>query len=120
MRLASLVALAVGIAVAPAADLTKIDRSLKKEPAYQSKSPKYGLLVFGPKAETRIWLVLDVGDELAGGDGSKTFLYVDRNGDGDLTGPGEKVACTVKKHELFASFSPKPAVLYGAHFEAGD
>src|SRR3954465_7111954 len=102
MRLASLIALplAVGVAAAPAADLTRIDRTLKKEPVYQSKSPKYGLLVFGPKAETRVWLVLDIGDELAAGDGSKTFLYVDRDGDGDLTGLGKKVACTVKKHEL--------------------
>jgi hypothetical protein len=120
MRFASLVALTLGVAAAPAADLTKIDRTLKKEPVYQSKSPRYGLLVFGPKAETRVWLVLDVGDGLAAGDGSKTFLYVDRNGDGDLTGPGEKVACTVKKHEIFVSFSPELAVMYGAHFEAGD
>jgi hypothetical protein len=60
------------------ADLTKIDRTIAKEPAYQSK-PKYCLLVFGPEAKTRVWLVLD-GDT----------LYVDRNGTGDLTddGPG--------------------------------
>jgi len=37
------------------ADLTKIDRSIKKEPAYQGE-PKYCLLVFGPEAKTRIWL----------------------------------------------------------------
>ena len=45
------------------ADLTKVDRSIKKEPAYQTKSPKYCLLVFGPEAKTRVWLVLD-GDTL--------------------------------------------------------
>jgi hypothetical protein len=61
------------------ADLTKIDRTIAKEPAYQSK-PKYGLLVFGPEAKTRVWLVLD-GD----------VLYVDRNGNGDLTDKGERI-----------------------------
>jgi hypothetical protein len=62
------------------ADLTKIDRTIRKEPAYRSGAPKYCLLAFGPKAKTRVWLVLD-GDT----------LYVDRNGDGDLTGAGEAV-----------------------------
>jgi len=59
-------------------DLTKIDRTLVKEPAYASKNPEYCLLVFGPRAETRIWLVVD-----------GTTLYVDRNGNGDLTEPDE-------------------------------
>jgi hypothetical protein len=63
------------------ADPPKIDRTLSKEPAYRSKAPKYGLLVFGPAGKDRVWLVLD-GDA----------LYVDRNGNGDLTEPGEKVA----------------------------
>lgn len=63
-----------------AADLSKIERPLRKEPAYQSKTPKYCLLVFGPEAKTRVWLVLD----------GKT-LYVDRNGNGDLTDDGEKI-----------------------------
>lgn len=63
-----------------AVDLKKIDRSVAKEPEY-SKSPRYCLLVFGPKAETRVWLVMD----------GKT-LYVDRNGNGDLTEADEAVA----------------------------
>jgi hypothetical protein len=62
-----------------ATDLAKIDRSLRKEPAYKN-APKYCLLVFGPKADFRVWLVQD-GD----------VLYVDRNGNGDLTEPGEQV-----------------------------
>jgi hypothetical protein len=66
-----------------AADLTKIERTIRKEPAYQSKTPRYCLLVFGPEAKTRVWLVLD----------GKT-LYVDRNGNGDLTEDGEKVSST--------------------------
>ena len=62
-----------------AADLSKVDRILTKEPAYRSK-PRYCVLVFGPEAKTRVWLVQD-GDT----------LYVDRNGDGDLTEPGKKI-----------------------------
>src|SRR5262245_32217921 len=65
---------------APAADLTKIERRIAKEPAYQTKSPRYCLLVFGEDAASRVWLVLD-GDT----------LYVDRNGNGDLTEKDEKV-----------------------------
>jgi hypothetical protein len=63
-----------------AADLTKIERSIRKEPTYQSKTPRYCLLVFGPEATTRVWLVLD----------GKT-LFVDRNGNGDLTDDSKKV-----------------------------
>src|SRR5262245_25190662 len=62
------------------ADLTKIDRTIAKEPAYQSKSPSYGLLVFGPEAKSRAWVVLD-GD----------VLYVDRNCNGDLTEEGKRL-----------------------------
>jgi hypothetical protein len=62
-----------------ATDLTKIDRTITKEPAYQG-TPKYCLLVFGPDAKTRVWLVLD-----------GEVLYVDRNGNGDLTEKGKQV-----------------------------
>jgi hypothetical protein len=62
-----------------AADLTKVDRTIQKEPAYHSK-PKYCLLVFGPEARQRVWLVLD-GDT----------LYVDKNGNGDLTEEGKRI-----------------------------
>ncbi len=64
---------------AGAADLSKIDRTINKEPSYQGK-PKYCLLVFGPEARTRVWLAQD--DEA---------VYVDRNGNGDLTEAGERV-----------------------------
>ena len=40
------------------ADLTKIDRTINKEPAYRGK-PKYCLLVFGTEAKFRVWLVRD-------------------------------------------------------------
>jgi hypothetical protein len=71
--------LLLGASAADAADLTRVDRTIKKEPAYQSK-PKYCLLVFGPEAKHRVWLVLD-GDT----------LYVDRNGSGDLTEEGKRI-----------------------------
>jgi hypothetical protein len=57
----------------------QLDRGIAKEPVYRT-APKYGLLMFGPKGTNRVWIVLD-GDT----------LYVDRNGNGDLTEPGEKV-----------------------------
>ncbi|HEY8506570.1 MAG TPA: hypothetical protein VIL46_18450, partial [Gemmataceae bacterium] len=58
-------ALAAGGLLPPAAaaDLSKVDRSIRKEPACQTKAPKYCLLVFGPAADYRVWLVLD-GDTL--------------------------------------------------------
>src|SRR5204862_2421022 len=43
-------------------------------------SPQYALLVFGPEAKLRVWVVID-GDT----------VYVDRNGNGDLTEAGEKL-----------------------------
>ncbi len=73
--------LAAPVGPLPAADLTRIDRTIAKEPAYQTKAPRYCLLVFGPEAKTRAWLVLD-GDT----------LYVDRNGNGDLTEKDEKLS----------------------------
>ena len=71
--------LVLSSAAAAAVDLTSVDRRVAREPAYRSR-PKYCLLVFGPEAKTRIWLVQD-GDR----------LYVDRNGNGDLTEADEKV-----------------------------
>jgi hypothetical protein len=66
-------------APAKATDLSRIDRTIAREPRYQSK-PRYCLLVFGLDASTKVWLVLD-GD----------VLYVDRNANGDLTGEDKKV-----------------------------
>lgn len=84
MRLSLLLLAALAAPVA-AADLATIDRAIKKEPAYKGK-PAYLLLAFGGKAD-RAWLVHD-GDH----------LYVDRDGDGDLTGKDEKVARKVDKN----------------------
>src|SRR5262249_44097505 len=76
LALAAALALSAGAA---AADLAKVDRTIRKEPAYKGK-PRYCLLVFGREAKHRVWLALD-GDT----------LYVDRDCDGDLTGEGERV-----------------------------
>lgn len=73
---------------ASAGALTKVDRTIAKEPAYQTKEPKYCLVVFGSDARTRVWLVLD-GDT----------LYVDRNGNGDLTEAGEAVKAKSEQFE---------------------
>lgn len=74
----------MAIVIVPAAkggDLKSIDRTITKQPAYKSKAVKYGLLVFGVEAKNRVWLAHD-GD----------ILYVDRNGNGDLTEDGERIA----------------------------
>lgn len=85
-RLSSiLTVLILSTAARAAVDLTTIERKIAKEPAYRSK-PKYCLLVLGPKAKTRVWLVQD-GDT----------LYVDHNGNGDLTEAGERIATEKRK-----------------------
>ncbi|OAI54169.1 hypothetical protein AYO44_15380 [Planctomycetaceae bacterium SCGC AG-212-F19] len=76
---APMLALMFCAAPARAVDLTKIERTIAKEPAYRGK-PTYCLLVFGPEAKFRAWLLLD-----------GAVLYVDRNGDGDLTQPDKRV-----------------------------
>jgi hypothetical protein len=61
------------------------DRRLTKEPIYEG-TPRYYLLVFGPEAKSSVWLVFD-----------GTTLYVDRNGNGDLTEPGERFSAKESK-----------------------
>src|SRR5215203_5520050 len=79
MRFLVLVLMFAACGPACAADLAKVDRTIKKEPKYTGQ-PRYCLLVFGAQANHRVWLVQDGGT-----------LYVDRNGNGDLTETGEKV-----------------------------
>jgi hypothetical protein len=87
-----LLTLALAGSAVEAADLTKIERTIAKEPAYQSKEVSYCLLVFGPEAKTRIWLVQD-----------GETLFVDRNGNGDLTEDGERVLLK-QKDKTYRSF----------------
>jgi hypothetical protein len=63
-----------------AVDYGKIERVLRKEPAYE-KTPKYALLLFGKEAKLRVWAAV-----------AGEVLYLDRNGDGDLTGKDERFA----------------------------
>lgn len=67
--------------VASAIDYDKVARPLVKEPAYKTTKPAYGLLLFGPDAKLAVWVVLD-----------GETIYLDRNGNGDLTDDGEKFA----------------------------
>lgn len=77
----ALAATLVASQTAYGADLAKIERRIQKEPAYRSKHPRYALLVFGPDARQRVWLVQD-----------GNTLYVDRKGNGDLTDPADRVS----------------------------
>ena len=98
------------VAFVAAVDLAKIDRSIRKEPVYESKAPQYCLLAFGPEATVRVWVVLD-GDT----------LYVDRNGNGDLTEPGERIAARYALHnsperpdmKILRSFMLRPTLHEG-------
>ncbi|MFM8986148.1 MAG: hypothetical protein ACKONH_08845 [Planctomycetia bacterium] len=62
-----------------AADLATIERRIAAEPAYTEPERGYCLLVFGPRADLRCWLVLD-GD----------VLHADRDCDGTLGEEGER------------------------------
>ncbi len=59
--------------------LMKLDRTIVREPKYEG-SPRYALLVFGDRAEQLIWMVED-----------GRSLYVDRNGNKDLTDDGPPI-----------------------------
>jgi hypothetical protein len=49
----------LGVAEPPTLpDLAKVDRTIAKEPAYQA-APRYCLIAFGPRADSRVWLVRD-------------------------------------------------------------
>jgi hypothetical protein len=76
-----------------AAGLSTIERRIGKEPTYATRSPRYALLVIGPEMKDRVWLVMD-GDT----------LYVDRNGNGDLTDPAEKISAKKSGCEEGSSF----------------
>jgi WD40 repeat protein/peroxiredoxin len=93
--------LVLGVCVSlPGADLAKLDRPPVKLPERQTDAAEYCLLVFGPEAAERVWLMHD-GD----------VLYVDRNGNGDLTEPGERVTANPKYSK------PEEGVFY---FSAGE
>ncbi len=95
------------VTLSSATDLTKIDRSVGKEPTYKGK-PRYCLLVFGPQAGARVWLVED-----------GETLYVDRNGNGDLTEAGE--VFEPSERQKFGSFlDGKPVDYHQETYVVGD
>jgi hypothetical protein len=97
---------AAGFLCAAPPDLSRVDRSIRKEPAYRA-APRYCLLVFGPEADVRVWLVRD-GDT----------LHVDRNANGDLTEPGESVQATGRR-ELMTVKDGKQVPYRDLSFDAG-
>src|SRR5436853_352704 len=69
-------------------DLGKVDRRIAREPKYVCKQPLYGLYLFGPEARTRVWAVLDKSRADAT---VYDVLYFDRNANGDLTEPEDRI-----------------------------
>lgn len=59
--------------------VTEIDRTIIKEPVYQS-TPKYCLITLGDTADVKVWMVED---------GKR--LFVDKNANGDLTDDGPPI-----------------------------
>ena len=67
-------------------DFAQVDRTIGKLPQLGDDA-RYGLYLFGSGGETRVWAVLD----RSSADQPYDVLYLDRNGDGDLTGADEKL-----------------------------
>jgi RNA polymerase sigma factor (sigma-70 family) len=94
---------------------------LIQEPGYQSATPQYAVLAFGPKAETRIWLVIDLGyDRLREKPGYKDSLYLDLNGNGDLTVPGGRVPVEVVTTKHFEWVVKREVETHWPRFKAPD
>ena len=69
-------------------DYSGIDRTIGKEPAYTAQ-PLYCLFLLDREGKFRVWAVFDKSSP-----GAKHYdvLYLDRNGNGDLTEEGERLA----------------------------
>jgi hypothetical protein len=77
--------------------LKNIDRAIAKEPKYVTKRPLYGLLVFGPEAQKRIWIVLDHWKPESE---QYDLIYVDLNANGDLTEPTERLVGKLEGNDI--------------------
>jgi hypothetical protein len=77
-----------------ATDLSQIDRKITAIPKFGAEEQFYAILVLGPEATTRVWFIAD-GDN----------LYVDKNGNGDLTDDGEPVHATASSQGTFVPLS---------------
>jgi len=56
-------------------------------PAFTSSTPRFGLFLFGPESDVRVWAVLDQSQADAD---DYDVLYLDLDSDGDLTEPRER------------------------------
>lgn len=83
-------------------ELVRIERQIKREPAYTAQKPLYGLYMFGSGAKTRVWAVLD---KSAAENDQYDVLYFDRNGDGDLTEENERIVGELSEPDRGATFS---------------
>jgi len=63
-----------------AGDLSTIERKIKTTPKFTAAQQFYALVVLGPEWNKRVWFVVD-GDD----------VYIDRNGNGDLTDADERL-----------------------------
>jgi hypothetical protein len=88
---------------APAPDLTAVPREIAREPEYHSDTPLYGIYVFGPRASTVVWAVLDRSSEDAT---VPDLLYFDLNANGDLTEDGERFESEDGSFEIGAFRDP--------------
>jgi hypothetical protein len=73
---------------APPVDFAKIPRTIAKTPTFTSKKPLYALFLFGEKHDARVWAVLDQG---RADKPDYDVLYLDLEGDGDLTQPTNRI-----------------------------
>ena len=91
--------LALAIALLPLGDKTqaidfdKVSRALSSEPTYVVE-PHYGMFLFGPASDVRVWAVLDKSSKQAG---AYDVLYLDRDADGVLGEEGERLTAKVEK-----------------------
>lgn len=74
-------------------DFAKIPRELEAEPEYVGE-PRYGLFLLGKEGEHRVWAVLDKSDAKQA---HYDVLYLDRDADGELGEPGERVEAEISK-----------------------
>jgi hypothetical protein len=90
----ALACLLLASVLAHAADLSKIDRKIAVAPKFTAERQFYALLVLGPEATTKVWFVAD-GDD----------LFVDRNGNGDLTDDGAPLRAKTSSQGSFIPLS---------------
>jgi hypothetical protein len=98
--------------------LRNVDRRIANEPKYSADRPLFGLLVFGPAAQKRVWIVLDQSNPKSE---RYDLMYVDLNANGDLTEPAERFAGKLEGNDFRFRFPDLKDPVTGAlhtHFTA--